>query len=716
MTVRKIKTNEIGDVARLASEIFVDDHFYLDFSSDRNTRLNIIKNIFYKSISICVNEGFAYLVEKDDNIISFILGFDYYELMLQNPKSFSIFFENQNSNINNSLKSVKDYIDENIVKDSKEYLYILAIGVVEEYRRQGIASNMVQLLRDTYLNYNIFSDVSNNESLNLYKKLGFNILDKTDDVTYVRYITHQDDIPLDKDNIYLGLPINFDQSMLFDYDNNEIEYVKVNNFNVSKDSFVYDLGKKDTKLKYLKVSYHELLIYQRYLNILNVYEIKYEYNDKVILLYVRNNDKDFQRFNNHLEGIEKDIIPDVYTCIPISYHNEDLFKNQFRKYNNYLINRILSILDFRTNDEAGIPIKNDKSNGFKNRLKRYYIGNVKMQIQTENTISFNGIDNQNKDIGSSYEVALLVTIDELSNCGVLTLISLSCGLALSNYLDSISRNQINIIIDNNNVNLYEYLNNNYKISKKGSPKNFVTIPKERNEIPDDLLASLLYCETYYSNGEVIGSVIDKEIVELVKKPYGEALYNYAHLYGYSNISIQITPTNIGKGLYERVLIESYSLFYFELILLEEASYNIINDEILEFLSVIDKHSPIQVIKKIDFIYSEHMKTLEFLNIQMNYPSSNRSLELDRKAFKMDELAKLVERNISQLNNIYNTRSDIIDKLESSILTTIGAVLTVVSIVSLFTEENGLDQLFISAFVVGVLLILKRIFLVKNKRK
>jgi hypothetical protein len=55
----------------------------------------------------------------------------------------------------------------------------------------------------------------------------------------------------------------------------------------------------------------------------------------------------------------------------------------------------------------------------------------------------------------------------MTQCGVLHLISLSCGLPITQLLDSVSRNQINIIkATSQSENFYQYIKNEFDLEKK----------------------------------------------------------------------------------------------------------------------------------------------------------------------------------------------------------------------------------------------------------
>ena len=222
---------------------------------------------------------------------------------------------------------------------------------------------------------------------------------------------------------------------------------------------------------------------------------------------------------------------------------------------------------------------------------------------------------------------------------------------------------------------------NLILKKKGTAKSFITIPQKREEIGNDLLASMLFCETLYEDNESIGKVADKEIVQKLVSPTGIAQYNYACVFAHTNIVMQISDTLQGS-VTERIIKESITLFYIELILFEEAAIYIADDRIVNFLTQLDQYSPNQVLKNINLIISNHVRTIEFWDIQMNYPSSKKSVDDIRRAFKIRKEQEKIECNKAQLLTIHQIRSAIVDRTEASILSAAGIILTVISVIDI----------------------------------
>jgi len=365
---------------------------------------------------------------------------------------------------------------------------------------------------------------------------------------------------------------------------------------------------------------------------------------------------------------EQELIIDLYTSIPIKFN--DKAKWGTNKCENITTVQILDELNKRTQIETGVPIKSWEYRNLD--INRFFLENVQI-ILYENLIT----------------VALLISIDTKTRCGVLHLIALSCNLHITSYLDSVSLNQLNVQQENGQVeNLFYYLKRVYEIEKKGVSKNFLTIGNNRNNITDDLLASILFCETHYEENESLSTVTDKDIEKILSDKNGGGQYKYAIVYAYRNILVQM----IDEHYQDRKLeMECVTLFYIELILFEEATIEKANDEIIPFLENINKFRPKEILQIINSILSEHVKSINFWNIQMSYPSSQKSIDYIRSAFNIEKKRTTFQRNQKELLMIYNIRSDMVDKEESKFITIIAAIFTIIA--TAFTAISALDSPF-----------------------
>lgn len=723
--LKPVGSSNIASLSKLAGLCFIDDPFYQSVNADRTKRMNELTNIFGRSIQICIQYGHAYYYEQEGKPIAFALWFDYGLLKKADPSAYHHIFPIQPDNPLQPKISLELQDIDQLLGSNTNYFYLLAIGVHPDYRRRGIARMLVSAMQTAFPQYNLFADLSNKASSVLYQQLNFETVADKEDCIFMRYTSLQPDYTIASDDtIHLAIPRNLSPSRFLhrDIESQDIRLPYIRTHKTPIPYFVqslYDVSEASL----ITISYDELLLYQRYINLTTCQEIHLQHEGLNLILYVATDDKSSpqdpdEETRQLLERKQQEwsLIPDICISIPIQYNNIQKLQQAHALHNDLTANQILCALDFRTHYEAGIPIKGLENKNFKERIIRYFVGYVNIQLQPEEEISFNGAATKNKtNIGNPVEVEVIVSIDNMTHTGVLHLISMSCGLLLSQLLDSMSRNQINIQCSDSSENLYQYLKRELDIEKRGSAKSFITLPQNRDAINDDLLASILFCETHYDENESLGTVVDDTIMEKLKSKHGIAQYNYACVYAYTNVLIQMSE-NLAGSVTERIVRESITLFYIELTLFEEASIHIANHHIVNFLTQLDNYLPSYVLKQINTIISEHLRTIEFWDIQMNYPSSKKSVDNIREAFNIQKEIELIQRNKAQLFSIYQTRSDIIDRKEAAILSAAGIVLAGVSSVEAINNCGESPIFYIVTFLVIILLWLKRYILKKEIKK
>jgi len=291
---------------------------------------------------------------------------------------------------------------------------------------------------------------------------------------------------------------------------------------------------------------------------------------------------------------------------------------------------------------------------------------------------------------------------------------LSCNFAVTKYLDSVSLNKLTVIGNNGKTteNLFEYLKKEFEIEKKGTSKNFLTIVEDRHNISNDWLASVLFSEIYYEKNDFLSTVIDKDIMRILSDENGRGQYKYATVYAYRNVLVQILDTHYQQN---KIEMECVTLFYIELILFEEATIEKANDEIIPFLVNIDKYRPKEILQIINGILSEHVQSINFWNVQMSYPSSQKSIDYIRNAFDIENKRAVFQRNQKELLMIYDIRSDMVDKEETKFISIIVAVFTVIAatlavistIGSTFDLRNTIIMTSVCVSIIAILIAYRR---------
>lgn len=177
---------EIEIIAKLASECFVTDEFYRTLEEDQEIRKEIIKNLFTESIRICNLYDKTYTYQVNSECVWFALVVNWTKLK-NDKKSFNYLFSSSNSNLDSKLIKELEFI-ENILDKDQDWIYLLAICVSTSYRRKWIATLLIRKIIEDYSYYNIFADISNQNSIELYRQLGFEILETIEKCTFVKHL------------------------------------------------------------------------------------------------------------------------------------------------------------------------------------------------------------------------------------------------------------------------------------------------------------------------------------------------------------------------------------------------------------------------------------------------------------------------------------------------------------------------------------------------
>ena len=369
--------------------------------------------------------------------------------------------------------------------------------------------------------------------------------------------------------VYLAIPEHADYRKIFAEDGIKPVRIAVEHYQANKlHPFVFEKVEfSQSYVSVLKITYEQLLNYQRYINIYNckehleyfLWETENQKMTKMLVLYTIDDtahvqdtiwNPSLEQMLQHRQG-EWKLIADVVLMYPVVI--EDISRLLHRKtaYDSDM-NAYLNDLNIRLQCETGVPYGHDGEDmmaRFKHRIDRYYLDAVQCRITKEMIMDI--LDKENVVIGSDLYTQIIVSVDKESNIGVLYVISLSCPFLLSHLLDNVVRNQLLVVDSENHIvgNLYEYMLNRWSIRLSGTPKSYVTIPMEKSAVNDQQLASLLMSETMYEEGEEFGQLIDKDIVKIVSEPYGMAQYDIAYVGVNLNTFIQFFPSYRGSKQY-----------------------------------------------------------------------------------------------------------------------------------------------------------------------
>lgn len=421
----------------------------------------------------------------------------------------------------------------------------------------------------------------------------------------------------------------------------------------------------------LQCDYEQLLRYQRFINLTD-YEEHFEQTDRgKALIYSEKYQSDSSLLWNDLlremvktRKAEWSIVPDSYIMYPVTYKDHDRLL-ECACYDNQEISNYMHYMDIRLQCETGVPFGKDGIDlmeRYKNRLERIPLGRLRVRITLEMILDI--LDHEDQPVGCDAEVEAVLSIDRSSHIGVLTLVSLSTPFLLSHFLDNIVRNQLMVIEENGEaVNLYAYMQEKWGLNASGTPKSYEMIPKEKNCLNKKQLGAVLLSETIYEEGEDFGEFTDAEILKLTNSETGMGQYSRAFVVAHTNVLLDFEKDLRGT-IQARMYNAAFTCFYVELLMFEEAALTCFNKELIDLMAEVMRIEPTEFLTRARTITNRYLNTVDFWNVSVNYPSSQKSLQMIRKSFLIDDLREKMEYNQKQVGNIFNINREIVDRQEA----------------------------------------------------
>ncbi len=668
-------------VANLFFQAFQEDTFYAQYLPDPHTRRELMIQYFSKPLDYCLDNDASMGLWEDGRLIGFILCFDYRKVRNNSEIMDSIFGSNRPNSPFPRMESLIKRM-ETIPENS---LYLLSIAVDQDWRMQGLAEAMLDAVMQRFPRVHLVSDVSNSAILGMYSKRNFAI----EQIEPQYYFIHYDPVVpphtavfgktmhlLVPDTAFLvtaGIAFTVLRSRRY-LTNCTMDVSCGVPYLIRKAGSVCPVAE-------IELTYQDFLQYQRIIN-------PSQYDEMMLgdcVLYWNLLPYETEPlFNDALREIiinrqtEWSLIPDVFVAIPMRYQDTTLLKPM---PDDFEASQLFKSMDFRARYELGLLVDDasvDDYSGLKKRLKRIYLGKFLLQITGEILIEHE--NEQVTNVGPAAYVDMFVTVDTLSGCAVLTWYSLSSPFLVSYLLDCISRRQLQILHAGKPENFFSFFSREYGLTKQGKPKTALIIPRDRTCLVPEQLASLLAGETIYQEGEAYGILNDQKIFSAASADYSLGQYNRGYLYAYTTVVVQFYP-NWYASIQNRLQEESILMFYMELLLLEEAAIHIANQAMVRLLADKTMEEPVSFLDQVSQIYDEYCKTTDFWSVQANYPSSQRSLDVLRNAFQIQEQLDVLQRSQNQLESVFHVKSDRIDRQSDRKM---NASLTVISFLVVFS--------------------------------
>ena len=134
---------------------------------------------------------------------------------------------------------------------------------------------------------------------------------------------------------------------------------------------------------------------------------------------------------------------------------------------------------------------------------------------------------------------------------------------------------------------------------------------------------------------------------------------------------------------------------------EEAAIGIANRSITDLLGRSnddDKVDPIHFLEEVDNIQTEYSKTIAFWDVQVNYPTSQLSIDMIRSRFNISEKRETLKRNQEQLQLLYGTKNDKNDRENDIATSRTLALISMLAIFSALVDGHELGKRLPSSFL------------------
>lgn len=697
------------------------------FGSD--TMVKIVENYFDDSVS-SYNAKFIHTSDEKDEALVCLIDFNALFYKQGTTKSAENILKHLGENSTGKIKTI----------GTSTYL-VLACYICSKNTKDCFCQ-IIEKIKSVYKETHFVICDFDNE--NMIKDIAHDFHKYENESTICHIKSETDCLAIDfcnEDNkIYLAVPKSIDD-LSFIGDNLKAETITIDNFCYSNKSPLCFEREEFTKceIKAVEVSYDELLHYQRHINIFNLDEHFEKVDDKTLIIYTIDGELVQDGiYNTRLDEMVKtrenewDLVADTILMYPISIDNIDKINNSPKQYNANM-NAFMHYLDIRLQCETGVPYGSngaDMMKRFKSRIKRTYLGAVKCRITEEMIMDI--LDKEDVSVGADIYVHFIVAADAESNVGVLYIISLSSPFLLSHLLDNAVRNQLMVVNDDDNIeNLYEYIRKRWDMTISGTPKSFVTIPKDKTVLDNQQLASLLMSETIYENGEEFSQIVDETILEAVESDHGVGQYDIAYVGVSLNTFIQFYPAYKGSVQY-RFFWNSVTAFYIELVLFEEAAINRFIKELKGLMSIANKCRPEDFLQQNRLITNQYLATVDFWDVQLNYPSSQKSIRMIKEKFGNNDLMLRMQRYLDQTKNIFEINKELMDRNTENeekksnntmniilfvltIVSTVSAIYQIVDYIIQYSSNNPIQNIYpLSATLISIIILVVTIIIRKNK--
>lgn len=384
----------------------------------------------------------------------------------------------------------------------------------------------------------------------------------------------------------------------------------------------------------------------KFLNNLNLNEVKEIENGYRVM--------DCKASNLQNVFVKKDYKNDVYIMMPLSGNMVKNVQNQNIKEDFSYIETIDKLSKYECN------------NNIVKKIKRTFLGKYKLAYMN---------DEYDGNILGKIDSYFYLTSHQDTNLNILTIVIPDNKYSATQIQDQVSSNNLYILIDENMVNVEEYIEKNYNLVKCGDTKTVLCLsnkPSNPNEL-NYMLASESFNSIY--NKKYNSNKISSTQIENISS-VNIAQYEFYEAYS-SRTSIVYIMKSFLNDLEKRLPYEAILLFIVELNIFQISAIKRTNKKIMDGLS---KEGNVSL-KFIETLYKEFGKTVVFWDYNnFNYSTSQYLANQINESFKTNEELDTYYRNQNFLEHIVDLKDAQLSNKENKILNVIVLILTLLQVI------------------------------------
>jgi len=329
----------------------------------------------------------------------------------------------------------------------------------------------------------------------------------------------------------------------------------------------------------------------------------------------------------------------------------------------------------KTSKEADIFIQQLKnisdyecSHSISNKVDRKFIGMYEFLCTSDSS--------EEKNIIQTENCYLFMSSHENTDLYIVTVMFIDIKSPVTFVLDQVSREDLIIKVDNEEIKLYDFFLNEFDFEICGKAKSCISL----SEYPKDEKEML-----YFAAGEAFGS--DEVDFELISKQFkldiskNIAQFDFCDIFASKTNIIQINK-RFSEDYFERIYYETLLIFIEELIIFKELAIHRTNQRVIAEIEKNSKPS----LKLIEELSTEFGSTIGLWNISNFRYNAVQCLAKDiEDAFQIDQLMATYNSNQNYLEHIINIRNIQVSEKEGKILSFIAIILTVIQTIPLISD-------------------------------